>query len=104
MQGTELSGGELVLKLADMNKGDTLVIYFVSDAPCSDCVTQVMVENGGEVLAESDQGEGSDKAIKIPLKSLAREAGSGYYLVRYYQHRHSVASAHRVFLFTLKLE
>ena len=99
----QYSKGEIVLKVKNIKKTDSLTILFFRDTPCSDCKTEVNVENESHFVITKGKGYGTFNPIKISVFDLLLKADRDFSCV-YYQERDETETTPKVLLFKVKLE
>ncbi len=93
---------EIVLKIKDIKKSDTLTIKYFRDTPCRDCLTQVSIEPGDDSVITKGRGIGTFNPVKVPLFDLILKANGEFCNVYYYEE----GSKHKgkILLFRIKIE
>jgi len=100
------SKGEIVLKIKDIKKTDTLTVRYFRDTPCSDCETQVSIENVRNFVITKGKGLGTFNPIKISIYDLLKyhlKADKEVYKVFYHEGQ-ITSRTHRVLIFKIKLD
>jgi hypothetical protein len=103
---TQYSKGEIVLKIKEIKKTDTLTVKYFRDTPCDDCETQVAIENGKHLVITTGKGLGTFNPIKISVYDLLQyhlKADKAIYEA-FYQEGQVTSRAQRVLIFRIKLE
>lgn len=95
--------GEILLKVKDIKKNDSLTILYFRDTPCSECETNVIVENRHHFVITQGKGQGTFNPIKISVFDLLVKADRDYSYVYYYEVSDNYKTQ-RIMLFKLKLE
>lgn len=99
----QYSKGEIILKTKDIKKTDSLTIMYFRDTPCSDCETQVTVENKHHFVITKGEGYGTFNPIKISIFDLLLKADRKYSYV-FYQEEPETNQNQKLLLFKIKLE
>ncbi len=94
--------GEIVLKIKDIKKSDTLTIKYFRDTPCRDCLTRVSIEGGDGAVMTQGQGIGTFNPIKVPLFELIHKANGEFCNVYYYEEESKRRG--KILLFRIKIE
>ena len=98
--------GAIVLKIKDIKKTDSLTVKYFRDRPCSDCETQVDIENGRHFVITKGQGLGTFNPIKISIYDLLQyhlKADKEVYEVFYHEGQ-ITSRTQRILIFRIKLE
>lgn len=98
--------GAIVLKIKDIKKTDSLTVKYFRDTPCSDCETQVAIENGRHFVITKGQGLGTFNPIKISIYDLLQyhlKADKEVYEVFYHEGQ-ITSRTQRILIFRIKLE
>jgi hypothetical protein len=102
----QYSKGEIVLKIKDIKKTDSLTIKYFRDTPCEECETHVVIENGKHFVITSGKGIGTFYPIKISVYDLLQfhqKAEKEVYEVFYHEGQ-ITSRTQRVLIFRIKLE
>ena len=102
----QYSKGAIVLKIKDIKKTDSLTVKYFHDTPCSDCKTQVAIENGRHFVITKGQGLGTFNPIKISIYDLLQyhlKADKEFYEVFYHEGQ-ITSRTQRILIFRIKLE
>jgi hypothetical protein len=102
----QYSNGEIVLKIKDIKKTDSLTVKYFRDTPCKDCETQVAIENGRHFVITKGNGIGTFNPIKIPVYDLLQyylKADKEVYDVFYHEGQ-ITSRTQRLLIFRIKLE
>lgn len=102
----QYSKGEIVLKIKDIKKTDSLTVKYFRDTPCEDCETQVAIENGKHFVITKGKGVGTLNPIKISVYALLQyhlKADKEVYEV-FYNERQITSRTQRALIFRIKLE
>jgi hypothetical protein len=101
----QYSKGEIVIKIKDIKKTDSLTIKYFRDTPCENCETQVIIENGKYIVTKG-KGLGTFSPIKVSLYDLLQyhlKADKDVYEV-FYQEGQITGPELRVQILRIKLE
>ena len=102
----QYSKGEIVLKIKDIKKTDSLTIKYFRDTPCENCETQVAIENRKHFVITKGKGLGTFNPIKISVDDLLQyhlKADKEVYEV-FYHDGQIKGRTPRVLIFRIKLE
>ncbi len=97
---------EIILKIKDIQKTDSLTIRYFRDTPCSDCETQVAIENGKHFVITKSIGKGTFNPIKISVFDLLQyhlKYNKDVYEVFYHEGQ-IISRTQRALIFKIKLE
>lgn len=97
------SKGEILLKVKDIKENDSLTILYFRDTPCSECETNVIVENKQHFIITQGKGQGTFNPIKISVFDLLVKADRDYSYVYYYEVNGNINTP-KIPLFKIKLE
>jgi hypothetical protein len=95
--------GEIILKIKDIKRQDSLTVKYFRDTPCSDCETEVTIENSQKFVLAKGTGTGTFNPIKISVFDLLIKA-AGNQLFVYYQENTTQGELIKTLLFKIKLE
>lgn len=99
----QYSKGEITIIAKDIKKTDSITIIYFRDTPCSDCKTNVTVENKSHFIITKGIGFGTANPIKISVFELLLKADRNFNYV-YYQEENKFQQEQRLLLFKIKLE
>lgn len=102
----QYSKGEIVLKIKDIKKTDSLAVKYFRDTPCEDCETQAEIENGKHFVITKGKGVGTFNPIKISVYDLLQyhlKADKEVYEVFYHEGQ-ITSRTQRVLIFRIKFE
>lgn len=96
----QYSKGEIILKIKDIKKTDSLTIKYFRDTPCDDCLTNLTIESDDNFVITKGQGTGTFNPINVSVFDLILKANRNYYNVYYYENN----KQEKILLFRIKLE
>lgn len=96
----QYSKGEIILKIKDIKKTDSLTIKYFRDTPCDDCLTNLTIESDDNFVITKGQGTGTFNPINVSVFDLILKANRNYYNVYYYEKN----KPKKILLFKIKLE
>lgn len=97
------SNGEIVIKIKEVQKTDSITVLYFRDTPCSDCSNQVTVINEQYFTVSIGKGKGTWNPIKISVFDLIQKAEKGI-LNALYQEGAITNETESILLFKIKLE
>jgi hypothetical protein len=96
----QYSKGEIVLKIENIKKTDSLTIKYFRDTPCHDCLTNLTIESGYNFIVTKVEGTGTYNPIKVSVFDLVLKINRDYYKAYYYEKN----KPDKILLFRIKLE
>lgn len=97
---------DIILKLDNIQKGDSITVKYFKDTPCSDCLTYLTVEDEKHHIITTSKGKGTFNPISFALKDLisfSAASGKNYFEVYYFE-GDVKRSSDKIVIFKLKLE
>ncbi len=102
----QYSKEEIVLKIKDIQRTDSLTVKYFRDTPCDKCETKVTIENGKHFVVTEGKDKGTFNPVTISLYDLLQyhlKAAKEVYEV-FYQEEEIINRTQRQLIFRIKFE
>jgi hypothetical protein len=93
---------EIVLKRNAIKAGDSIALKYFRDTPCSDCITNLAVEDGKHHVRKRYSGKGTFSPVSFAVTDLLK-TGDAYFEVYYFDDTMKSRTG-KVLVFRIRLE
>jgi hypothetical protein len=103
---TYYTNNTLIIKSSQIKQGDSIKVFFFRDTPCSDCETNLIVDDINDSRVALSKGKGTGNALSFSLAELLlykRRTGKDTFQVCYFD-KENISQAKKPVMFTIKLE
>lgn len=103
---TYYTNNTIVIKSPQIRKGDSIRVFFFRDTPCSDCMTNLTVDDINDTRVTISKGKGIGNALSFSLTDILlykNSTGKNTFQVCYFD-KVNMLQAKKPIIFTVRLE